>query len=116
MVRVTRTLSLQTYVTVTLDDSGNGTVQLGPNVPGVTWTVSQVACFSTSTATNPVFNLYLGDPLPSNFMGGTFSGSNDANTGLATVLSQGQYFTGQWVGGDPGATGTFTVLGTQAVP
>lgn len=113
---MSRSLNLSTSKTVTLDANGNGTVQLGPESAGVVWTVSQVACFTTSSVNNPVFNLYLGDPNPVNFMGGTFSGSNDANTGLAVVLNQGQYFSGQWVGGDPGAVGTFTVLGTQQVP
>jgi hypothetical protein len=113
---MSRTLSLQTYAVVTLDASGNGTVQIGPVIPGVTWQVTQVACYTTSVQNNPQFNLYLGDALPSNTLGGTYSGNNDANTGLAITLRPGQYFTGQWAGGDAGAEATFTVIGTQLVP
>lgn len=113
---MSRTQNLSNFENVTLDENGNGTLQIGPNIPGVTWAVTQMACFTTSTENNPVFNTYLGSPIPQNFIGGTFSGNNDCNTGISIPLATGQYITGQWVGGDAGATGTFTVNGTQVVP
>ena len=111
-----RTLNLNQNGTVTLDASGNGVVQLGPGIPGVTWTVTLAACASTSITSTPIFNLYLGDPIPPNFLGGTYSGNNDEYTPLSAVLANGQYLSGQWIGGDTGATATMTLTGTKVVP
>jgi hypothetical protein len=111
-----RTLTLSDFENITLDANGNGTVQIGPGITGVAWIITQMATFTTSVENNPVFNTYLGDPIPQNFIGGTMSGNNDCNTGINILLNNGQYITGQWVGGDPGATATFTVNGTQTVP
>ncbi|HXO24752.1 MAG TPA: hypothetical protein VN870_09225 [Streptosporangiaceae bacterium] len=112
---MSRTRQLTAFDNVTLDENGNGTVQLGPTLPGVSWALVQAACATTSTMNEPVFNLYVGDAQPSNFLGGTFSGNNDC-TDLAQTLYSGQYLTGQWVDGDPGATATMTLFGTKQVP
>jgi hypothetical protein len=112
---VSRTRQLTAFASITLDENGNGTVQLGPGLPGVVWNLVQAACATTSTENEPIFNLYVGDAQPSNFLGGTFSGNNDC-TDLNQTLYSGQYLTGQWTGGDPGATGTMTLFGTQQVP
>jgi hypothetical protein len=111
-----RTLNLNQNANVTLDQYGNGTVQAGPQIPGVTWTVTLAACTTASVVNTPVFNLYLGDPIPQNNLGGTYSGNNDEYTPLSAVLPNGQYMTGQWTGGDPGALATMTLTGTQQVP
>lgn len=111
-----RQLTLATGATITLDGNGDGVAQLGPQAAGVVWTVNQAACATTSSASNPVFNLYLGDPNPDNFIGGSFSGNNDATDLPGIVLQPGQYFTGTWDGGDPGAIATLSIFGTQQVP
>jgi hypothetical protein len=114
---MSRTLNLSVNGNVTLDDNGSGTITLGPNITGVIWTVTLVACATTSTVNTPVFNLYQSiNPDPTMFLGGTYSGNNDEYTPILVTLYSGQGMTGQWVNGDAGATATMTLTGTQQVP
>jgi hypothetical protein len=112
---MTRQLQLNAAAAVVLDGDGDGQVQAGPPLPGVTWSPLTGATSTTSTASTPLFSLYLGEPSPLNFLGGTYDGNNDS-TDLAVTLQHGQYLTGVWAGGDPGAVATLSLTGTRAVP
>jgi hypothetical protein len=103
--------------TVVLDANGNGTVTIGPTIPGTAWQVSGVGVLvNGGVAVNvPTFTLYNGGPAPGNFLGGSYTGSNDSDTGLAITLTPGQILTGVWSGGDPGASATMSVNGTQTI-
>jgi hypothetical protein len=112
---MSRTLQLATSANAVLDENGNGTVTAGPDVPGVTWNVTLVTCATTSVDNEPTFVIYFGQPIPQFSLGGTYSGNSDAND-ISLIVPNGQVITGQWTGGDPGATGTFTLFGTYEAP
>jgi hypothetical protein len=112
---MSRTIPLNTFANVKLDSSGNGTAQVGPNIPGVTWIPTTAAVFTTSTANTPLANLYLGSVSPVNFLGGTYDGNNDSTDLSVTVMNGMQIFC-QWTGGDAGAQATLSIFGTQTVP
>lgn len=42
---------LNTGVSITLSAAGKRTAYLGPNIPGIIWTVGQVSCFTSSNVT-----------------------------------------------------------------
>jgi hypothetical protein len=107
---------LNTGASVTLNAQGAGTVSVGPNMPGVTWTVTSVACFTSTANLVPTFYLYTPFVAPFNFVGGSYSGNNDQNTGLTVLLFPGQLLYGVWAGGDNGATATMSVYGTFTSP
>lgn len=102
---------------VTLNGSGNGTVSIGPTNAFQTWKPSNAACSVSSNSNEPVFVLYNGPSTdPATRIGGSYTGSND-NTDLSDiVLYPGTVLTGQWIGGDPGATATLSLTGTIEVP
>ena len=102
---------------VTLDGSGNGQVSIGPQIPGVSWTITGVAVLvNNGVATNiPEFFLYNGAAQPGNFLSGSYTGNNDADSELNVILYPGQVLTGVWTGGDPGKTAVLSVTGTQAI-
>jgi hypothetical protein len=111
------TIPLGASVSVKLSASGGGTVTLGPTIPGVIWYPSSVAVMVSPTSTTVVsqFFLYLGGVVAANLQGGTYTG--DINSaGLSVQLYTGQVLTGVWAGGNPLATATMTISGTQQVP
>lgn len=107
-------LSAQTV----LSGSGAGTVQIGPTVPGSKWTITGAAVLvNGGVATNvPTFNLYLGGAQAQNFLSGSYTGSNDADSELNVILTPGQVLTGVWAGGDAGKTAVLSLTGTQDIP
>lgn len=110
-------IPLSVSARVTLNGSGNGSVSLGPLVPGVSWQPVSVAVRVNPTSNTVVseFFLYNGIAVDSNFLGGSYTGDNNS-AGLAITLWPGQILTGVWTGGNPGATATMTLYGTQTVP
>jgi hypothetical protein len=114
---VSQSVPLQVSVSVVLDGSGNGTVQAGPQVAGVSWqpAAAGVLVSPVSTTVVSLFKLYLGQAQPQNFLGGSYTGDNNS-AGLAVTLYPGQVITGTWTGGNPGATATLTLSGTQTIP
>jgi hypothetical protein len=112
-----RTVPLTVSGSVKLSAAGGGQVQLGPQVPGVSWQPAGVACLVVPVSTTVVsqFLLYLGNPQAGNFIGGTYTGDNNS-CGVAVNLEVGQVLTGVWTGGNPLAIATMTVTGVQLVP
>jgi hypothetical protein len=109
---------LSVSASVVLSGAGAGQVQLGPVLAGVTWSPSSVAVIVAPTSQTVVsqFYLYNGAPVPANFIGGSYTG--DVNSSAVTVpdMHPGQVITGVWTGGNPGATATLTITGTQNIP
>jgi hypothetical protein len=113
-----RTLALSYSISVTLDGSGNGTVQLGPSSPGEQW---QLTIASVSVATHVAeaqCNIYLGGSVQqTTFADGTFSGSSGDSTNNVTYpLNPGQSIFAVWTGGDAGAKATLVLQGTRTLP
>jgi hypothetical protein len=109
---------LSVSASVVLSGAGAGQVQLGPVLAGVTWSPSSVAVKVTPTSLTVVsqFYLYFGAAADANFIGGSYTG--DVNSSGITVpdMHPGQVLTGVWAGGNPGATATLTITGTQNIP
>lgn len=106
----------------TLDGSGNGAVTIGPSNSYQTWKPTGISVqVITTTGTivkEPVFKYYRGRSAgPLNFLGGTFTGSNDSSDIPAgQILHPGETFYCVWTGGDAGATASVILSGTMDVP
>lgn len=114
---MSHTVPLNVSVSVVLDGSGNGQVQLGPVIAGVSWQVTGEGVLVQPASTTVVsqFKLYLGAAQPGNFLGGSYTGDNNSAS-IPATLYPGQVLTGVWSGGNPGATATMTLTGTQSIP
>ena len=114
---MSRSVPLTVSASVVLDGSGGGQVQLGPVVAGVSWQVTAEGVLVQPASSTVVsqFKLYLGGPQPGNFLGGTYTGDNNSAS-IAATLHPGQVLTGVWSGGNPGATATMALTGTQDIP
>lgn len=113
---MSRTIPLSASANVVLNGSGEGQVTLGPALPGVIWHPSSGSVTVSSANNVPIFAVYLNAISLPTFRGGSETGSNDTFTASDETLYPGQELIGVWVGGDPGATATFNVQGTQDVP
>lgn len=112
---MTQRLALQENRSVTLDGSGNGQVYLGPSVYGESWYIQLLGLRVSSAVNEPVARLHLGAPTDLNFIGGSYSGSQDADTSLNLTLIQGQQLYVVWMGGDAGAIATAIAVGERIV-
>jgi hypothetical protein len=115
---MSRTLQLNKNASVVLDGSGNGQAALGPTLPGTSWQVSTVAVSVSTNANEAQCNLYVGlAAQPGQLIGATSTGSTGDSDDLGGQnIWPGQQLIAVWQGGDPGATATVSVYGTQAVP
>lgn len=111
-------LTLSTSASVVLDASGNGTVGIGPNLPGVSWGPSLNIAVSASTNSNEAqCNVYVGLlPVPGSLVAATSTGSTGDSTEYSGTVWPGQMVIAAWTGGDPGATATVSIQGTRTVP
>lgn len=105
-------LPLSEGASVTLDSNGNGLVFIGPTNTYQVWKPSSAACVVSSQNSEPRFYLYNGRTVDqTRRIGGTWTGSNDSTDLNGIVLYPGSVLTGQWIGGDPGATATLSLNG-----
>ena len=108
-----RTLPLNLSATGTLDGSGNGTSdELGPTASGETWQVTLISVRCSSSASEAICSVYLSGALVGTT---TWGSTGDSDTGITLSMAVGQTLTAQWAGGDAGATGTLTAIGTRTV-
>lgn len=105
------TALLNTYGSTTLSAAGAGTVALVPSRLE-TWQVTRIAVSSTSSASEPEADVYVGTMSPANFLGGTYSGSKDQSDEDVTI-PPGTPLICVWTGGDPGAEATLSIFGTR---
>jgi hypothetical protein len=113
-----RQVPLSVSGSVKLSGAGGGQVQLGPALAGTSWAPSSVAVIVAPVSSTVVseFFLYLGNPQPANFIGGSYTGDVNSSGISVPDMYPGQVLTGVWTGGNPGATATLTVTGTQTIP
>lgn len=114
---MSRTLAMQTPVSVTLNSSGNGTAQLGPKSPGETWNVTVVSVACATNVKEAQCRIYAGSSaIQQNFVDGTLSGSTgDSTDRVSQPLYAGEYIFAVWSGGDASTTATMNVQGTRIV-
>lgn len=114
---MSRTVQLQASGSVVLNGSGAGQVQLGPAIPGVSWTPTGANCFIPGTPVNvPVFYVYLNSVGAASYLGGSQTGNNDVATISGLTAYTGMTLIGVWTGGDPGVTATMNLSGTMTLP
>lgn len=112
-----QTLPLDEFGQVTLDGSGNGAVRIGPLYSYQTWKPTQINVVVSTNTKEPVFKYYRGTSAGgANFLGGTYTGSNDSSDISGQILHPGESFFCQWTGGDAGALATVTLNGTKEIP
>lgn len=107
------TVPLLTSGNVKLNNSGAGTVALGPNV-GQRWDLS-LASITTSTSTNiPQCSIFIGGaPTPDAFVDGTYTGNLNSSDAVSSYpVTPGQKVYAVWSGGDVGAIAQLVLRGT----
>lgn len=109
------TFRLDESATVVFDVNGNGVSFVQPGSAREIWNIGYISVNSSSLGLVPVVKFYRGSIVEPNFITGTFSGTLDVDSMPNTQLRQGERMWAQWIGGDPGATGTFTITGTKMV-
>lgn len=113
-------LQLNESDSVTLDGSGNGTLQMRPLGSREHW-LPNLASVSASTNTSEAqCKIYIGPSATAQyFVDGTLSGSTGDSTdrvsGYDISRTQQPYIWAVWAGGDPGATGTMVISGTKEI-
>ena len=115
-IPVSKTIALSQTAIVTLNADGNGTVTLGPSVPGTQWQPSTgVISVSSNNSGATQFACYQGFISDATFLGGSLSGASDTCT-FDLTLWPGQTIVGVWSGGDSGATAVLSIYGQQVIP
>lgn len=105
----TYALPTDTGASVTLDGTGTGAAEV--QVPALeSWRVTRIAVTCSSAVTEPEARVYVNTEAPTAFVGGTYTGSNDASDENLT-LRPGQRLICRWRDGDPGAVATLSVFG-----
>lgn len=106
--------------TVTLDGSGNGTVQLTPDGPTEHWAIAVAAVKISTNVAEAICRVYVGpsatDPY---FVDASFGGSTGDNTDRVAgydIFRSGPHPSvfAVWAGGDAGAIATLTLTGTRS--
>jgi hypothetical protein len=108
--------------TYNLNEAGQGVLDANGHLavfvaPGSyeRWNITRVAVITDDPATATVIprcDLYLDSVGPSNFVGGTWSGNNDASD-EDLVLERNQRLYAVWTGGTAGRNATVSVFGTR---
>lgn len=115
-----RTVSLALSASVTLNGSGNGTVQLGPTFPGEAWYPVSVAigCTGTQPTTLSSVYLYAGNGVSALSQVDTTYDVLGASSSMVSGhrLYPGQVISAVWSNGPPAGTASLTVYGTREVP
>jgi hypothetical protein len=119
-----RILALSVSAQGTLDSSGNGTLQVGPGVPGHVWFPTLVTISMTGAIPAPgsgliaSLSLYAGNgPTPDNLVDFTYNVNAGSSTNIAgQTLYSGQFVYVVWANGNASATVTLNVNGTRKVP
>lgn len=101
-------------VFTTLDGSGNGSVQIGPQRTREHWQIEAVGVSVSTQVAEAQCSVNVGSPPanPGNFFGQTATGSTGDTCSVTTDIVVGQLVMVQWKGGDPGAIATATIYGT----
>jgi hypothetical protein len=101
-------------VFTTLDGSGNGSVQIGPQRVREHWQVEAVGVSVSTQVAEAQCSVNVGSPPanPGNFFGQTATGSTGDTCAVETDIVAGQLVMVRWIGGDAGAQATASIYGT----
>jgi hypothetical protein len=118
---MSRTLTFTRTASVTLDSNGNGTVSLGPSVPGEVWLPDSCSISATGSIPvtgTPVLFLYAGEGVSAgSFVDSTYNVTGASSSMISgKTLYPGQQVFAVWSGGPPGQVATLVVKGTRKVP
>lgn len=104
-------------VHVTLDGSGNGSVQLGPQRVREHWQVDSVSVSVSTQVNEALASVNVGSPPanPGNFFGQSATGSTGDTCSVGQDIVAGQLVMVSWIGGDPGAVATASIYGTYSI-
>jgi hypothetical protein len=105
---------LDTYKSVTLNASGNGTVTLAPD-SFRTWIVETINVRTSQGPTQtpiPQVTVYLGSEGDGQILAQTWNGSRSTATG-STRVQPSQPLIIKWENGRPGSTATASIFGTM---
>jgi hypothetical protein len=113
-------LPLNETGSVTLDSSGDGTVQLGPAGPAEHWFPTGASVKASSNTAEASCKIFIGAAVADqNYVDGTLSGSTgdstDAVAGYEVARTRDPYIFAVWAGGDAGAQATLQIIGTKTV-
>lgn len=111
---------LNENASVTLDGSGNGTLRMVPYSGSLAWLPSVVSVSASSNNAEASCKIFIGATATAQyFVDGTLSGSTGDSSGSVSgyqVDTHGNSLWAVWTGGDPGATATMVVSGTEQRP
>lgn len=111
--------SLDETVFVTLDGSGNGTVNVGPLTAREVWHPTSASVRVNTGATNEAqCSVFVGQfATQENFRDLTFTGSAGDSTDKVSgkPVKKGDYVWAVWTGGDPGQRACLNVIGTKDI-
>jgi hypothetical protein len=119
---VGRTLSLTRNLSVTLNGSGNGVIQLGPSSPGEVWlpASTSISCTGSLTGITGISTcfIYAGSYAgQATFVDSTYNVLGAASSLIAgQSLYPGQYVFAVFTNGPPNQTASLVVSGTRQVP
>lgn len=116
-----RTVPLNESVPVTLDSSGNGTAQIGPDEPAAIWHPTLVHVDVNTNVLEAQAVIYAGPaPVQRYFVDASQTASSgdssDRITGKVVSRTQLAYIWAVFTGGDPGASAVLNVTGTKDIP
>lgn len=100
--------------TGTLDTSGTATVRIGPTRPGTRWRITTIAVRSDSAIKVPLAAVFRGT-VGTNSLGGSYTGTQDADTSIDLELYAGDFLSVRWTAGDIGASVAVSVSGTITI-
>lgn len=111
------TTQLSASASVVLDDTGAGSVSVGPESPGEVWTVASVGVHCTTNVNESMCRVYAGQGTSSAYFvdATTWGSTGDSTDSVAFPIKGGSSITASWSGGDAGTTAYITVFGTRDV-
>lgn len=104
---------LNIFGQVTLDGSGYGYIRFAP--VGTSWEITSASVACSSAAKEAVCRVYRGLIGPVYMIDQSVSGSTGDVTNTVYKLNDGEALLVEWTGGDPGATATCRLSGTQDI-
>jgi hypothetical protein len=89
---------------------GGGTIEKGPETPGVKWNLATAGVKSSSTTLVPTCTIFMNNVM----VDGTYTGTLDSSGMVDSIpLTNGQKIKAVWTGADVGATLTLSITGTS---
>lgn len=111
------TTQLSVSASVVLDDTGAGSVAVGPTSQGEQWTVASVGVHCSTNVNESMCRVYAGNGDSSAYFvdATTWGSTGDSTDSVAFPIMPGMSITAVWSGGDAGATAYVSVYGTRTV-